>query len=156
MMAWVNDSPGVETGGILIGLNGWPNRIVVTQVTGPGPNSVRRRGYFRRDTAHCQAVLDNAYRLHGWDYVGEWHSHVIPLDRPSLGDLCTLAAIMNDPEYDFHQFALLIVMAYREPALVKAYVASGGVVHAVDARPLRSIREISSGDQELAEQGRGK
>jgi len=62
---------------------------------------------------------------------------------------------MNDPEYDFHQFALLIVMAYRKPAQVKSYVASGGVVYAVDARPLRSIREISSGDQELAEQERG-
>lgn len=45
--------------------------------------------------------------------MGEWHSHVGHMPRPSAGDLMTLNGIMSDPDYDFNVFAMIIVVSSR-------------------------------------------
>lgn len=100
----------VETGGILIGRIESAKEIHVTHATGPGPNAVHHPAHFLRDTAYCAGILREHYERHGVDYVGEWHSHVGLLRVPSDGDLLTLAGIMNDPDYDFQAFAMLLAV----------------------------------------------
>lgn len=100
----------VETGGILMGRIESATIIHVTHATGPGPNAVHTPTYFLRDTAYCAGILREYYDEFGVDYIGEWHSHVDLLRVPSGGDMCTLAGIMHDPDYDFEAFAMLLAV----------------------------------------------
>lgn len=69
--------------------------------------------YFLRDTEYCAKILRECYKKSGADYVGEWHSHVGRLNRPSEGDLLTLSGIMKDTDYDFDVFAMVIAVKSR-------------------------------------------
>ena len=104
-------SPAVETGGILMGpTSASSSMVAVTYASGPGPRARHERGMFLRDTEYCRKVLQEHYDQFEVDYVGEWHSHVEPLHRPSGGDIPTIAGIMNDPDYDFTAFAMIIAI----------------------------------------------
>lgn len=100
----------LETGGILIGHADAAGSISVTHASGPGPQAIHLPTYFLRDTGYCAEVLRRCYEASGADYVGEWHSHVGRLNRPSSGDLHTLRGIMNDPDYEFDSFAMVIAV----------------------------------------------
>lgn len=100
----------METGGILLGRIESEALIRVTHASGPGPNAVHAPSYFLRDTAYCADVLQEHYERFGADYVGEWHSHAERLKRLSPGDLMTVSGIMNDPDYDFAVFAMLLAV----------------------------------------------
>jgi integrative and conjugative element protein (TIGR02256 family) len=91
----------VETGGVLVGKRIKGVGVVVTDASGPGPKSIRRRCEFRRDVAYCQEFLECSARKHGDAglYVGEWHYHPHGLTCPSNQDLRSLGEIAEQPEY---------------------------------------------------------
>ena len=104
-------SPDTETGGILMGPpSPGPDVVVATHASGPGPAARREPDSFLRDTDHCRRVLRDHYERSRVDYVGEWHSHVVPLRRPSKGDLVTLVGIAMDPDYDFTAFGMIVAL----------------------------------------------
>ena len=84
--------------------------VTVTHASDGGPGAQQTAGMFLRNTEYCRDVLQEHYERFGVDYVGEWHSHILPLRKPSMGDLATIAGIMHDPDYDFTAFALLIAV----------------------------------------------
>lgn len=127
--AAVQDSSGLETGGILMGpASPDPNTVIVTKASGAGPNAKRSPGAFIRDTAYCSLVLRNHYERFGVDYVGEWHSHLGGPPGPSAGDLATLMAIMRDPDYQFQAFAMLLAVVLRRRGVRPPGVELIGVV----------------------------
>ncbi len=137
------DSRAIETGGILMGpASPSPETIMVTHASGPGPAARRSAGTFLRDTQYCRRVLQEHYVQYGVDYIGEWHSHVGPLRRPSLGDVATLAAIMADPDYDFGAFALLLAIVGSAPATEQPPVEILGYV-ATRSRVFRVRIEVT-------------
>jgi integrative and conjugative element protein (TIGR02256 family) len=116
-------SPTQETGGILMGFHEGKN-IRVVKASDAGPNARRSSCGFLRDTAYCQAALNEEYALSGADYVGEWHTHVIALRRPSEGDLNTLAGLVIDKDYSFPSFSMILVVVRRGSAEVLGYMAT--------------------------------
>lgn len=111
-----------ETGGILVGFNRGHD-ILVTDASDAGPNARRSATHFLRDTQHCRQFLRQSFECTGADYVGEWHTHIVPLDRLSFGDLGTVARIFVDPDYDFESFAVMLPLVRRNSIELSAYVA---------------------------------
>ena len=109
-----SSSPQVETGGILMGYIDPPATIHVTHASGPGPAARQTPTAFLRDTSFCAAILHEHYERFGVDYIGEWHSHVMPLQEPTIGDIQTLRGILHDPDYDFPAFAMVLGVVNAE------------------------------------------
>jgi integrative and conjugative element protein (TIGR02256 family) len=106
--------PEAETGGILMGYIDPPATVHITHASGPGPSARRTPTAFLRDTPFCARVLREHYARFGVDYVGEWHSHVLPVREPTVGDIQTLMGIMHDPDYDFSAFAMVLAVVGTE------------------------------------------
>lgn len=128
----------VETGGILMGpASTTPTSVTVTHASGAGAHALESEGMFLRDIQHCQAVLQTHFETYGVDYVGEWHSHVSGLYAASPGDLITLKGIIDDPDYDFTAFAMLIaVLGKREDGRERnieiiGYIATRAAIYEV-------------------------
>lgn len=151
-------SPTVETGGILMGFHNGAD-IKVVKATDAGPGARRSSCGFLRDSEYCQKILNEEFKRSGADYVGEWHTHVIDLPRPSGGDLTTLAAIILDPEYNFPSFAMLLGVLRNEVTDVLSYIV---VANASDGDPRRrivTVREViaaSADNDESSEEGPSK
>lgn len=128
-------SRNLETGGILIGHSEPSGPIRVTHASGPGPKAVHMPSHFLRDTEYCATILRECYEKYGADYVGEWHSHVGPLNRPSEGDLLTLSGIMSDPDYNFEAFAMVIATRSgrirSRRIMLNGFIATKAFVHRV-------------------------
>lgn len=139
-----NFRPDLETGGILIGHTDSSGTITVTHASGPGPKAIHTPSYFLRDTKYCADVLRRCYDESGADYVGEWHSHVGRLNRPSPGDLLTLSGIMNDPDYKFDFFAMVIAVRMgriRSRGIrLNGFMVTPSSVSKVNIRPLPIVR----------------
>lgn len=90
-------TPGIETGGILVGQVS-PGLVHVHCASGPGPKAVRTATRFERDVKFCQEFLDS-YVAQGQLYLGEWHSHPGEENHPSTTDLTSLAQIAQLPQY---------------------------------------------------------
>ncbi len=114
----------VETGGILMGYDKDFYTVEVTHVSLPGPNAIRTKTKFLRDTKYCEKVLKENYNKYGVDYVGEWHSHVVNLGELSSGDILTLTAIMMDPDYNFNSFAKILAIVKDSQVYLKGYIIS--------------------------------
>jgi len=101
VISLTQESPDVETGGVLIGFLAEGNRVVVVDATGPGPNATRTAMLFRRDIAYVQGKLDEAARALGprGVYVGEWHSHLSADPQPGPMDMDSLFGIARVPNY---------------------------------------------------------
>lgn len=119
--ALARDGTGKETGGILIGFHAGKD-IRIVKASDAGPNARRSSCGFLRDTSYCQAILDQEHATSGADYVGEWHTHIIDLPRPSEGDLLTLARIILDPDYEFPSFCMILVINRRRAPEVQGYI----------------------------------
>lgn len=65
-----------ETGGVLIGYDAG-NGLVITEITGPGPDAIHKPHAFTPDYAYHDAEVQRIYntsaRRH--TYLGDWHSH---------------------------------------------------------------------------------
>ena len=129
-------STQVETSGILIGFHHGKN-IRVTRATDAGPEARRSQCGFLRDTSYCQLELNKEFSLSGADYVGEWHTHVIDLPRPSSGDLRTLSQIVSDPDYSFSSFAMILVVTRDQKTQLLAYMIFPTEAHGSVRRPIR-------------------
>jgi integrative and conjugative element protein (TIGR02256 family) len=122
--------------------------IRVVRASDAGPNARRSSCGFLRDTAFCQTALNEEYARSGADYVGEWHTHVIDLRRPSEGDLATLAGLVVDTDYAFPSFSMILVVVSQDSAEVLGYMATKAAdtdrVHSVAVSPV-AIEEIQMG-----------
>jgi hypothetical protein len=99
------DSPGRETGGILVGrmfhLAGG-RILVVVAASGPGAAAHRRGHTYAPDTLARQNELEawrETYRPYRVDYVGEWHKHPPGYRQPSAGDTLQVIDILRDSSY---------------------------------------------------------
>ena len=94
-------SPDVETGGVLIGFADKQQRAVAVGATGPGPDARRTKDECRRDVEYVQGELDRAAKELGTrgTYIGEWHSHLVPAPVPSPRDIDSLLGISEAPNY---------------------------------------------------------
>ncbi|QOX63891.1 hypothetical protein FRZ06_11385 [Anoxybacterium hadale] len=123
------DSPYVETGGILLGKDHDPKTVEIMYATLPGPKAYHSPTKFIRDTEYCKKVLNEYYEKKGLDYIGEWHSHIIPLRGASGGDFATLCSIMNDPDYNFKAFSCIIALLNNDSVELIGYVLSNKYIY---------------------------
>jgi integrative and conjugative element protein (TIGR02256 family) len=123
MLEIAQSSPNKETGGILMGIHRGRD-IIVSKVTDAGPNARRSACGFLRDTDYCQAALVTEFAASGVDYVGEWHTHVVALPRPSPGDLATLASIILDPDYHLPSFTMALGVVSRDVVQLLFYLVT--------------------------------
>lgn len=102
----------VETGGVIAGLGNFlDNNLVLTDVSQPGPNAIRKRHLFQRDHIFCQKFLDRvaADSTGEKDYLGEWHKHFEIDPKPSETDLRTLTEIARNAKYHVSAPLMLII-----------------------------------------------
>jgi integrative and conjugative element protein (TIGR02256 family) len=99
---------GLETGGILLGTTE-PDAIVVRHAGRPGPHTIRQPDFFQRDLQHAQSFGDWAFALDHSIWIGEWHTHLHALPRPSTRDLTTYQTLLSDPELSFDYFVAIIL-----------------------------------------------
>ena len=114
--------PDHETGGILLGHSASEEKIIVEMATGPGPKALHSKRYFVRDTSYCQSVYERHFYQNGWEYIGDWHSHLECPKFPSAGDVMTLDAVLHDKDYDFDAFLMLLALPSRSGINIKVYV----------------------------------
>ena len=110
-----------ETGGVVIG-HAHGSTLVVTRLTGPGPNALHRPDWFVRDGTYAQAMLDAAVaETDGRDnYLGEWHSHPIP-QGPSPQDWASMHRISLNGDYDAPHPLLILLRRYRRDWRLEGY-----------------------------------
>jgi len=115
-------TPGTETGGILVGRRLDANRILILAATEPGPNADRRATTFAPDIDYVEQQLGILRRQYpGTNFVGTWHKHPASLDRPSGGDLLQAREMLADPAYAVKELVAPIVVVRRGCASLKAY-----------------------------------
>lgn len=83
-----------ETGGVLIGYDAG-NGLVVTGITGPGPEAIHESHAYTPDYAYQDAEIGRVYRESGrrHTYLGDWHSHPDGSTTLSSKDKLTLRTI---------------------------------------------------------------
>jgi integrative and conjugative element protein (TIGR02256 family) len=115
MKGLTQKTPGVETGGVLMGRIDEAGIISIETASGPGPNSTRSSTEFDRDIDYCQAFIDDHVRK-GLRYVGEWHSHPNENNRPSSIDIKSLTEIAMDKNYLTTVPTMIIFTRSGEPS----------------------------------------
>jgi integrative and conjugative element protein (TIGR02256 family) len=106
---------GNETGGILLGRDrGMGPGFVVCYCGDPGPGAVRQSTHFRRDLAHAQLLAEQAAKLDGSVWIGEWHTHLLEMPIPSMDDLMTYRNLLLDPEISFPRILSLILLSSQD------------------------------------------
>ena len=111
------NSPGMETGGILVGRQvtyRGQSVLVVLAASGPGQSAQRSAISFAPDLDSHLAALDawrQRYARYEVDFVGEWHKHPHGLPRPTAGDVRQARAILRDPDYVLPHGGVLIPIA---------------------------------------------
>ena len=109
-------SPGVETGGVLVGdMQENIHSINITHASGPGPASKQTHSGFERDIAFCQTFI-NEHAVDGRLYLGEWHSHPTNNTQPSSKDIRSLTDIAQQKEYLTTHPVMLIFSRSGQPS----------------------------------------
>ena len=105
------DSHPLETGGVIIGrYNETLDSATVTRVTGPPPDSRRRRTAFYRGTQGLQELLRALWRKKEY-YLGEWHYHPEGSPEPSSTDIRRMQEIAKSDDAKCPEPILLVVGA---------------------------------------------
>jgi len=115
MQQLTRQTPGIETGGILVGRVREGHELVVEVVSEPGPQARRSAIGFDRDVAYCQRFVDEQATA-GRLYLGEWHSHPTENNQPSQTDLDSLSLVAQQPGYLTTQPIMIIMSRSGEPA----------------------------------------
>ncbi len=79
----------IESGGIIVGtLNPHENQVIVTDITLPYANDVRKANVFKRDSFGHQEEMDRLWHesKKTKTYLGEWHTHQQDIPVPSWID----------------------------------------------------------------------
>jgi integrative and conjugative element protein (TIGR02256 family) len=108
-------TPGIETGGILVGSIRAGRELVVEAVSEPGPLARYSATGFDRDVAYCQRFVDEQAAA-GRLYLGEGHSHPTENNQPSQTDLDSLSQVAQQPGYLTTQPIMIIMSRSGEPA----------------------------------------
>lgn len=112
--------PDQETGGLLLGYWGG-DEVVVTTITGPGPDARHGRTWFEPDSSWQADQLAHLYRDSGRvvTYLGDWHTHPGGAPLPSRRDRKTLRRIRSTPEARAPRplMGIVVPAAGPEPAL---------------------------------------
>ncbi|NNM73840.1 Mov34/MPN/PAD-1 family protein [Enterovirga aerilata] len=96
-----------EAGGQLFG-NVGRTRWTVSHATGPDQRDRRSRFGFRPDRGREQQEIE-AYHAHGFDYLGDWHTHPENVPKPSERDLLSIDEIVRRSTHHLPGFLLCIV-----------------------------------------------
>ena len=101
IVAEVETSLSVETGGILLGYVNTDRKAIVVRATGPGRNAKRAATNFERSVEFVQAEIERAADEFGCRglYLGEWHSHLESDPEPSDRDIMSLCGIAQAHNY---------------------------------------------------------
>lgn len=103
------DSRNKETGGILIGYyTSDLKKIVITEVTGPPPDSKKGWAWFYRGIQGLKELLINRWKNKEY-YVGEWHFHPNNNANPSLQDIQQIKDIAKSKRFNCPEPLLLII-----------------------------------------------
>lgn len=104
------DAVGILTGGVLIGTYSADlQNIIVTEVTGPPPDSKAEHGAFTCGFDGLAELL-----LNRWDadprtfFLGYWHSRNVDSLAPSELDSSTMASVADNPDYQSKSPVLVI------------------------------------------------
>lgn len=108
-------TPGIETGGVLMGSVAADGTVHICRASEPGPKAVRTATRFERDVEYCQRFVDELTAA-GLQYVGEWHSHPGEDNSPSTTDLTSLAKIAQQPQYLTTKPVMVIFTRSGRPA----------------------------------------
>ena len=99
IIAEANSKYPLETGGVLIGYRK-DNEVIITDMTGPGPDAKHEPLYFDVDTKWTTAKADEIFdstdgRLR---FLGDWHSHPGGYCHPSVLDVKALEKVRDWPK----------------------------------------------------------
>lgn len=110
MQDLISQNSKIETGGVLAGHLDEHGNVVITHVSGPGPNAVKLATKFEKDVVFCQKFLDDIYLQSNKKtvYIGEWHSHPSENNQPSGTDIKSLSNIALQKEYLTENPAMII------------------------------------------------
>lgn len=106
----------LETGGILMGHFGQPGSVpVILWATGPGPQAVHLRNYYRPDAGFDESQIAAVYRESGGQitYLGDWHTHLTPFAGLSYRDRRTLRRIARCESARL-ETPLMLVLSYDD------------------------------------------
>lgn len=90
----------LETGGCLMGY--WEKlyeKVIITQIIGPGPNAKHKHHYFEPDHEWQESEIARLYHESGriYTYLGDWHTHPKGNAKLSWRDCRTLRRIATYP-----------------------------------------------------------
>jgi len=110
MQDLVSENSSIETGGVLAGEIDDSGNLIITNVSGPGPNAIKTEFKFEKDVKFCQNFLDGIYLESNQKivYVGEWHSHPNSNNNPSSRDIASLSEIAIQSNYLTERPAMII------------------------------------------------
>lgn len=113
MKEMVLEYPNIETGGDLFGFWTHSGAPVIQFVLGPGPKSTHMVTSFYQDVNFLRTNGEYLNRRHGFQHIGEWHSHhTMSLNHPSGGDEATIHSALSN--YGFQRFLLCIANIERD------------------------------------------
>jgi integrative and conjugative element protein (TIGR02256 family) len=115
MQQLTHQTPGIETGGILVGRLREGRKVVIEAASEPGPQARCSATGFDRDVAYCQRFVDEQ-AASGRLYLGEWHSHPTENNQPSQTDLDSLSKVAQQPDYLTTQPIMIIMSRSGVPA----------------------------------------
>lgn len=121
-------SPGIETGGILIGsaaAAGHTNDIHIHFATRRSPATVASSTSLRTDNSYQNAWLSRLQERLDLDYLGDWHKHPAGMPYPSGGDLLQARRILDSPNYGTHEL-LLPIVTLESRVTIHPYVLERG------------------------------
>jgi len=79
-----------------MGYFGEPGNLpVIMYASGPGPNAIHLRNYYRPDQKFDESLIATIYRDSDRQitYLGDWHTHPAPINKLSYKDRKTLKKI---------------------------------------------------------------
>lgn len=99
-----------ETGGVAIGYATVDHALVVTDVSGPGPNGACDRFSVHIDGKHATAYCANAADQSSGaiQYLGDWHVHSDDSAQPSPVDLTALRRLPKLNAWGYPIFSLVL------------------------------------------------
>jgi len=104
------DSETCETGGILVGYyTPAHDCAVVTALSGPPKNSIRKARLFVRGTEGIQGWIYRLWREQRHYYLGEWHFHPRGMSFPSRDDIQQMEKLSRDASLKCPEPILLII-----------------------------------------------
>lgn len=122
MAALIKSAKTSETGGIIIGYyTDTDNVAVVTNITGPPPDSQSGRTWFKRGVQGLKKVLHDSWRQDEF-YIGEWHFHPLGSVSPSGQDYKQMNEIAASKKYHCPEPVMIIIAGSFNQYVVQPYL----------------------------------